>query len=57
MLGILIKIYYEKVRNTSFNLHGEPIVVTIDDADRTFERSEIDHLLIGDHILLSKRKG
>ncbi len=43
--------------NTSFNLHGEPIVDTIDDAVRTFERSGIDHLLIGDRILLSKRKG
>ncbi|PLX72842.1 MAG: hypothetical protein C0607_15425 [Azoarcus sp.] len=57
MLDILIKIYYEQVRNTSFNLHGDPIVDTIDDAVRTFERSGIDHLLIGDHILFSKRKG
>ncbi|MCK9380241.1 MAG: hypothetical protein M0P95_04145 [Sulfuritalea sp.] len=40
--------------NTSFNLHGEPIVDTISDAIRTFELSGLDHLLIGDRILLSK---
>jgi carbamoyltransferase len=40
--------------NTSFNLHGEPIVDTIGDAIRTFELSGLDHLLIGDKILLSK---
>ena len=42
--------------NTSFNLHGEPIVDTIEDAIRTFELSGLDHLLINDQILLSKRK-
>ena len=41
--------------NTSFNLHGEPIVDTIADAVRTFELSGLDHLLIEDKILLSKR--
>lgn len=41
--------------NTSFNLHGEPIVDTIADAIRTFELSGLDHLLIEDRILLSKR--
>jgi carbamoyltransferase len=41
--------------NTSFNLHGEPIVDTIADAVRTFELSGLDHLLINDSILLSKR--
>lgn len=41
--------------NTSFNLHGEPIVDTIADALRTFELSGLDHLLINDSILLSKR--
>jgi carbamoyltransferase len=40
--------------NTSFNLHGEPIVDTIGDALRTFELSGLDHLLIQDQILLSK---
>lgn len=40
--------------NTSFNLHGEPIVDTIADAIYTFEQSGLDHLLIDDRILLSK---
>jgi carbamoyltransferase len=41
--------------NTSFNLHGEPIVDTVTDAVRTFELSGLDHLLIDDRVLLSKR--
>ena len=41
--------------NTSFNLHGEPIVDTIPDAVRTFELSGLDHLLINDSILISKK--
>ena len=40
--------------NTSFNLHGEPIVDTIADALRTFKLSGLDHLYINDNILLSK---
>jgi carbamoyltransferase len=42
--------------NTSFNLHGEPIVDTIADAIRTFELSGLDHLLIDDRILFSKNE-
>lgn len=42
--------------NTSFNLHGEPIVDTIADAIRTFELSGLDHLLIDDRVLLSKNR-
>lgn len=41
--------------NTSFNIHGEPIVGTPVDAIDTFKRSGIQHLLVG-HWLLSKRK-
>ena len=33
--------------NTSFNLKGEPIVNTPEDAYRTFSRSGIDHLVMG----------
>jgi carbamoyltransferase len=44
------------VLNTSFNLHGEPIVNNIADAIRTFELSGLDHLLINDKYLLSKKK-
>jgi carbamoyltransferase len=34
--------------NTSFNLHGEPIVCTPEDAIGTFRRSELDVLLMDD---------
>lgn len=34
--------------NTSFNLHGEPIVCTPEDAISTFDRSELDVLVMGD---------
>ena len=42
------------VLNTSFNLHGEPIVCTPADAVDTFERSGLPHLALG-HWLISKR--
>ena len=42
------------VLNTSFNLHGEPIVCTAADAVDTFERSGLPHLAIG-HWLISKK--
>jgi carbamoyltransferase len=42
------------VLNTSFNLHGEPIVCTAEDAVDTFERSGLPHLAIG-HWLISKK--
>jgi carbamoyltransferase len=41
--------------NTSFNLHGEPIVNSVKDAIRTFRMSELDYLLIGNRFLLSKK--
>jgi carbamoyltransferase len=37
--------------NTSFNLKGEPIVVTAHQALRTFYRSELDMLVLGDIII------
>jgi carbamoyltransferase len=42
------------VLNTSFNLHGEPIVCSAADAVDTFERSGLPHLAVG-HWLISKR--
>ncbi len=56
----LINAFYRRtgvpaLLNTSFNLHGEPIVDTIADAIRTFDLSGLDHLLIEDQFLLSKR--
>jgi carbamoyltransferase len=37
--------------NTSFNVRGEPIVCTPEDAYRCFLRTEMDALVLGDHIL------
>ncbi|MFK8068705.1 MAG: carbamoyltransferase [Gammaproteobacteria bacterium] len=40
--------------NTSFNVRGEPIVNTPEDAYRCFMRTEMDCLVIENHILLKK---
>ena len=37
--------------NTSFNVRGEPIVCTPEEAYRCFMRTSIDHLAIGDFLL------
>ena len=37
--------------NTSFNVRGEPVVCTPDDAYRCFVNTEMDHLVIGNFIL------
>jgi carbamoyltransferase len=42
------------VLNTSFNLHGEPLVCSAEDAVDTFERSGLPHLAL-DRFLISKR--
>jgi carbamoyltransferase len=42
------------VLNTSFNLHGEPIVRSAADAVDTFERSGLPHLAVG-HWLISRK--
>jgi carbamoyltransferase len=42
------------VLNTSFNLHGEPLVCSAVDAVDTFERSQLPHLALG-RFLISKR--
>jgi carbamoyltransferase len=39
--------------NTSFNVRGEPIVCTPEDAYRCFMRTEMDHLVL-DRFLLAK---
>ncbi len=41
--------------NTSFNVRGEPIVCTPEDAYRCFMRTEMDHLVMG-RFLLDKRE-
>jgi carbamoyltransferase len=37
--------------NTSFNVRGEPIVCTPEDAYRCFMRTDIDHLVVGPFLL------
>lgn len=37
--------------NTSFNVRGEPIVCTPDDAYRCFMNTEMDYLIMGGHII------
>jgi len=56
VLWNLIFKFYEKtgvpaLLNTSFNLHGEPIVRTVNDAIRVFDKSDLDVLWINDHII------
>jgi carbamoyltransferase len=56
----LIKTFEDKtgcavIVNTSFNVRGEPIVCTPDDAYRCFMRTEMDYLVIED-FLLDKRE-
>ncbi len=37
--------------NTSFNIRGEPIVCTPEDAYRCFMATDMDHLVLGNHLL------
>lgn len=39
------------VLNTSFNLHGEPNVCSLDDALRTLEKSGLKHLVLGPYLV------
>lgn len=41
---------YGVIVNTSFNVRGEPIVCTPDDAFRCFMRTEMDYLVIGNYV-------
>ena len=59
ILWNLIFKFYEKtgipaLLNTSFNLHGEPIVRTIQDALRVFGKSELEVLWLDKHIIEKK---
>ena len=42
--------------NTSFNVRGEPIVCTPDDAFRCFMRTEMDYLVMGDYFFDKKEQ-
>ena len=59
ILWNLIFKFYEKtgipaLLNTSFNLHGEPIVRTIQDALRVFGKSDLEVLWLNEHIIEKK---
>ena len=43
--------------NTSFNLRGEPIVCTPEDAYRCFMRTEMDVLVLNDFVLHKEDQG
>ena len=45
---------YYVIINTSFNVRGEPIVCTPEDAYRCFMRTEMDYLVLGDFLLSKK---
>jgi carbamoyltransferase len=45
--------YYDIIDNTSFNVRGEPIVCTLEDAYRCFMRTNMDALVLG-HFVLEK---
>ena len=45
---------YGVIVNTSFNIRGEPIVCTPGDAYRCFILTEMDVLVIGNHVFLKK---
>ena len=42
--------------NTSFNVRGEPIVCTPEDAYRCFMRTEMDYLVLGSFLLDKKNQ-
>jgi len=44
------------VLNTSFNLRGEPIVTTPEDAFSTFSRSDMDVLVLGNYIVKKQKE-
>jgi carbamoyltransferase len=42
--------------NTSFNVRGEPIVCTAEDAYRCFMATAMDYLVLGNHLLDRRRQ-
>ena len=55
----LIKSFKKKtgiggILNTSLNLHGQPIVMSPDDALNVFENSDIDAILFNDETIILK---
>ena len=57
----LIKKFYENtgcpvIVNTSFNVRGEPIVCTPEDAYKCFMRTEMDTLVLENYVLLKSEQ-
>jgi carbamoyltransferase len=57
----LIEAFYKKtgcpvIINTSFNVRGEPIVCTPEDAYRCFMRTNMDYLVMGNFLLTKKEQ-
>ena len=57
----MIRKFYEQTGvpvlfNTSFNLGGEPLVESIDDAVRTLSESDIEYLYLPDNNLIIEVK-
>ena len=49
--AFFIKTGVPSLLNTSFNLHGEPIVNDIKDALHVFENSQLDALWLDNHVI------
>lgn len=47
---------HDVVINTSFNVRGEPIVCTPEEAYRCFMRTEMDVLVVNDHVFLKEEQ-
>ena len=47
---------YGLIVNTSFNVRGEPIVCTPEDAYRCFMRTEMDYLVMGNHLFKKEKQ-
>jgi carbamoyltransferase len=47
---------YGVIVNTSFNVRGEPIVMTPEDAYKCFMRTEMDFLVLGNFVFDKKRQ-
>ena len=57
----MIKVFDEKygcpvIVNTSFNVRGEPIVCTPEEAFRCFMRTKMDYLILGNYLLDKKQQ-
>jgi carbamoyltransferase len=47
---------YGVIVNTSFNVRGEPIICTPEDAYRCFMRTEMDYLVVGNYVFDKKQQ-